>query len=276
MNANYRLINRIKNIQSNVCVGLDPDPKKIPTGFSNRGADGIIEFLKIIIDHTADYTAAYKLNLAFFEAFGEYYWKILKTICSYVPADIITIADGKRGDIGNSARFYADAIFGSFGFDFATVNPYMGYDSIAPFISNPDKGVFVLTLTSNPGAEDFQFSGGGSPLYERVAQKAAEWNINYNVGLVTGATRPEYLIGLRRIAPDLPFLIPGIGAQGGDLEEVVKNTISSFPAEGLINSSRGIIYASSSDDFGTAAGAAAKELRDSINSLKKVDSLGKK
>ena len=268
MSANFRLLKRIRDINSNVCVGLDPDPKKIPEGFSNCGADGIINFLKGIVDYTGDYAAAYKLNLAFFEAFGEHYWKILKTICSYIPAEIITIADGKRGDIGNSARFYADAIFGSFGFDFATVNPYMGYDSVAPFISIPDKGAFILTLTSNPGAEDFQFTGSKAKLYEQVAQKAVEWNDNNNVGLVTGATRPEYLAGLRQIAPDLPFLIPGVGAQGGDLEGVVKNAISNYPAEGLINSSRGIIYASSGDDFDIAAGAAAKELRNTINSLK--------
>ena len=250
-----------------VCVGLDPDLKRLP-GFL-RGEDwyGVVTFNQLVIDATCPYAAAYKLNLAFYEALGEHGWETLRETVSAIPDDCLTIADGKRGDIGNSARFYAAALFEELGFDAVTVNPYMGRDSVEPFIASPEKGAFVLALTSNPGALDFQFIGEGQRLFEAVAVKACEWNELGNIGLVTGATQVEHLRRLREIAPDIPFLIPGVGAQGGDLRAVVENALMGFPGGGLINSSRGIIYASSGDDFAKAAGFAARKLRDEINEI---------
>jgi len=177
----------------------------------------------------------------------------------------VAIADGKRGDIGNSAAFYAKALFDNLNFDAATVNPYMGFDAIQPFIENPEKGAFILALTSNKGAEDFQFLGGEKPLFQAVAEKCVAWNRNENIGLVAGATRAADLTTLRQVAPDLPLLIPGVGAQGGDLQAVVDNAIRGFPRGGVINSSRGIIFASGGEDFAEAAGKAAQQLRDEIN-----------
>lgn len=259
-----KLAAAVQESEGLLCVGIDPDPEKLPEGIS-RDAEGVLEFNHRIIEATLPYAAAYKLNLAFFEALGKRGWEVLYQTCTVIPDNRITIADGKRGDIGNSARFYAKALFDEIGFDSATVNPYMGYDAVKPFIENPEKGAFVLALTSNKGAEDFQFTGGGKRLFETVAEKCNEWNVNDNIGLVAGATRAEDLISLRKAAPDVPLLIPGIGAQGGDLEAVVNNAIKGFPRGALINSSRGIIYASSGKDFMEAAENAARELRDQIN-----------
>jgi len=250
-----------------VCVGLDPDLQKIPPFLAEKGNSGVREFLADIVEATAPFTAVYKPNLAFFEAFGADSWPLLYDLMTLIPEDKVVIADGKRGDIGNSARFYADALFNGLNFDAATVNPYMGYDAVQPFIENEDKGAFILALTSNPGADDFQFIGGEKRLFEAVAEKAVRWNKYDNLGLVAGASRPEYFQTIREIAPGLPLLIPGIGAQGGDLEAVVNNALKGFPGGGIVNSSRGIIYASQGTDYAEAAAAAAKELRDSINLL---------
>ncbi len=268
MTAFYKKIrSAIAQSGSYVCVGLDPDPQKLPVQFIRRSSDGIAIFLQEIIEATVPYAAAFKLNLAFYEALGVEGWRILKDVVQAIPPDRIKIADGKRGDIGNSARFYASAIFDDYHFDAATVNPYMGKDSIEHFIERSDKGIFILSLTSNPGAADFQFVGGKRKLFEVVAAKAVEWNTKQNIGLVTGASKPEYLLSLRKIAPDMPFLIPGIGAQGGDLKQVVKNALKGYSYGGIVNSSRGIIYASNQGDFAQAAADAAKELRDSINKM---------
>ncbi len=249
-----------------VCVGLDPDMQKMPPFLAEKGSAGVREFLANIVEATAPFTAVYKPNLAFFEVYGAEGWPLLHDLMAVIPANKVVIADGKRGDIGNSARFYADALFNGLNFDAATVNPYMGHDAVKPFIEREDKGAFILALTSNPGADDFQFSGGKKKLFEAVVEKAVEWNQFDNLGLVTGASRPEYLRAIRDIAPDLPLLIPGIGVQGGDLEAVIRNAFRGFPGKGVINSSRGIIYASQGEDYAEAAGAAARELRDSINS----------
>ncbi len=258
-------LKQAKNASGGIlCVGLDPDPAKLPAELPDS-PHGIFKFSKDVIESTLPFTAAYKLNLAFFEAIGSEGWNILAEVRRAIPADRFVIADGKRGDIGNSARFYAEALFDKLDFDAATVNPYMGVDSVAPFISRRDKGVFILTLTSNKGAEDFQFLGGEKPLFETVALKAAEWNKLSNIGLVAGATQAEHLARLRTAAPGLPFLIPGIGAQGGNLEATVNNALKGFPGGGIINSSRGIIYSSSGSDFASAAGEAAMRLRDAIN-----------
>lgn len=250
-----------------VCVGLDPDLQKMPPFLAEKGSAGVREFLANIVEATAPFTAVYKPNLAFFEAFGADGWPLLQELMALISKDRIVIADAKRGDIGNSARFYADALFNGLNFDAATVNPYMGCDAVKPFIEREDKGAFILALTSNSGADDFQFIGGKKRLFEAVAEKAVEWNKYNNVGLVTGASRPEYFRTIREIAPGLPLLIPGIGAQGGDLEAVVNNALKGFAGGGIINSSRGIIYYSQGEDYAEAAGAAARELRDSINTL---------
>jgi orotidine-5'-phosphate decarboxylase len=256
-----------KSSDSYVCIGLDPDLKLIPEHLAKLSWEGIIEFNKGIINATAPFAAAYKLNLAFFEALGEMGWRVLSETLKIIPEDRLTIADGKRGDIGNSAKFYAQALFEQLNFDSVTVNPYMGYDAVEPFICRADKGAFILCLTSNPGAQDFQFFDSGKRLFEIVARKAQAWNKLHNIGLVTGATQAEQLKDLRKIAPDLPFLIPGIGAQGGDLTSVVENALRNYPIGGLINSSRAIIYASKGKDFARAAGLAAKNLREEIQEI---------
>jgi len=267
MTFNQKFLSIIAETGSMVCVGLDPDAGKMPAPYSVSGSRSTADFLKIIIEATAPYCAAYKLNLAFFEIMGTDGWKILQEIADFIPPNRLKIADGKRGDIGNTAKFYAQSLFEELNFEAATVNPYMGKDSVAPFIENPQKGAFILALTSNPGADDFQFYNAEKPLFLAVAEKAAEWNINNNIGLVAGATRPEYFAALRKAAPDLPFLIPGIGAQGGDLEQVVLQAVKGFPGKALINSSRGILYASSNSDFAEKSAEAVKSLRDSINEL---------
>ncbi|MBC8492026.1 MAG: orotidine-5'-phosphate decarboxylase [Candidatus Marinimicrobia bacterium] len=257
----------VEDSGSYVCVGLDPDPAHLPEDFKKSGPQGIHDFCVEIIENTKKYAAAYKLNFAFFEAIGRSGWEILSSVRKAIPPNRLTIADAKRGDIGNSAKFYAKAIFDELDFHAATVNPYMGYDAVAPFIERPDKGAFILTLTSNKGAEDFQFIGGEKKLYQIVAEKARIWNELGNIGLVTGATRAGDLRRIRNIVPDLPFLVPGIGAQGGDLETVVENTMLNSAGGALINSSRGIIYASEEEDFAEAAGEAARNLKEQINTL---------
>lgn len=264
----YKAINdAVKDSGSCVCVGLDPDPEKLPDKFRDSGSGGIRDFCIAIIESTLDSAAAYKLNFAFFEAMGDDGWKILSTVRQAIPSNRIAIADAKRGDIGNSAKFYAKAIFDELDFDAATVNPYMGFDAVEPFIERVDKGAFILALTSNKGADDFQFIGGQKKLFQIVSAKARDWNTNGNIGLVTGATRAEDLGKIRSIFPEAPFLVPGVGAQGGDLEAVVNNCMKDPGGGALINSSRGIIYASKGNNFAEAAAKAASELKDQINIL---------
>lgn len=262
------LAEAVSDSGGHLCVGIDPDPGLIPEKFAGS-VEGILEFNLAIIKAALPFAAAFKLNLAFFENLGTRGGEILSATRRAIPAGRIAIADGKRGDIGNSAKFYAQAIFDGLKFDAATVNPYMGYDAVKPFIERAEKGAFVLALTSNPSADDFQFIGGKRKLFEMVAEKSVEWNLQGNIGLVAGATQSRYLRRLREIAPDIPFLIPGVGAQGGDLQAVVENALKGFPGGGLINSSRGIIYASKGDDFAEAAAQAAKKLRDQINAFLK-------
>src|SRR4030042_1506104 len=248
--------------KSLLCVGLDPDPGLMPKA-------SLLEFNKAIVDATADLVCAYKPNLAFYEALGIDGLKALQKIIEHIPGHIPIIGDGKRGDIGNTAKAYAKAIFVTFGFDAATVSPYLGFDSIEPFIGYKDKGVFILCRTSNPGAMDFQnlVNGQGMPLYESVARKAKEWNVSGNIGLVVGATYPEELKAIRQLCPEMPLLIPGIGAQGGDLASTVKYGIDAQGENAIIAISRQILYASQGKDFAQAARNNALELRDSINNL---------
>jgi orotidine-5'-phosphate decarboxylase len=247
-----------------LCIGLDPDPEKLPE------KTRVLEFNRAIIEATADVVCAYKLNFAFYEALGSQGIDTLEKTIEAVPEGIPVIGDAKRGDIGNTARAYAKAIFESLNCDATTVNPYLGLDSVAPFIDYRDRGVFILCRTSNPGAEDFQSlrceEGAGSKrLFQIVAHKASQWNTYGNVGLVVGATYPEELKLIREAHPDIPLLIPGVGAQGGDLAQAVRYGVDSRGRGIIINSSRQVIYASRHKDFAQAARQAALRLRDQIN-----------
>jgi len=245
-----------------LCIGLDPDPARL------SGRD-ILQFNTAIIEATADLVCAYKPNLAFYEALGRDGLSILTGTIDRIPGDIPVIADAKRGDIGNTAKAYASSLFDVLGADAATVSPYLGGDSIEPFTDYADKGVFILCRTSNPGSADFQnvTDFRGRHVYELVAEKAAAWNRNGNVGLVVGATYPEELKIVRGLCPGMPLLIPGIGAQGGDLEKTIRNGIDKNGDNAIINVSRQVIYAPGGDDFASAARTAAQKLRDDINML---------
>jgi orotidine-5'-phosphate decarboxylase len=256
-----------------LCVGLDTEPKRIPEGIS------VADFNRAIIEATSDLVCAYKPNLAFYEAMGDEGQTALKETLKNIPADIPVIADAKRGDIGNSAAAYARAIFDNFGFDATTVNPYLGFDAVEPFLSYQKRGIIILCRTSNPGATDFQdllcqYGDDYHPLYEIVALKASQWNTNGNIGLVIGATYPEELGIIRRQHPEIPFLVPGIGAQGGDLALAVRHGIDANGRGMIINSSRQILYASTGKDFDKAARLVAAELREEINQHRSGDASG--
>ncbi len=262
-----KLINATRRNKSLLCVGLDPDLDLMPKGI------GIFEFNKAIIDATSDLVCAYKPNLAFYEALGNEGLDALKRTVAYISDDIPVIGDAKRGDISNTAKAYAKAIFDNFGFDATTVNPYLGFDSIKPFIQYRNKGIFILCRTSNASAVDFQslrceVESGYRPLFELVALKASQWNIHGNIGLVVGATYPEELRLIREQHPDMPLLIPGIGAQGGEMASVVRYGVDARGEKAIISSSRQIIYASPGGDFAQAARRIALSLREQINNYK--------
>ena len=254
--------------RSLLCVGLDAMMEKLPPSLAGK-AEPLFQFNKTLIDATLPFAAAYKLNTAFYEAYGLFGWQALQKTCAYLPAEIIKIIDAKRGDIGNTAGMYRRALFDELGADAITVNPLMGTDSAMPFIQDPLKGVFFLCLTSNPGSADFQrFSDGRNTLYQKIALKVNEWNEKGNCGLVVGATHPRELEEIRELAPGLPLLIPGIGAQGGDLQNSVRYGLTSQGGGALFNSSRAIIFASSGEDFAEAAASAAKSTRDALNAAR--------
>jgi orotidine-5'-phosphate decarboxylase len=264
---------RLRDIQSKqnslLCIGLDPDLEKIPEHLKSA-SDPVLEFNRQIIEATNDLVCAYKPNLAFYEAMGGYGLTALRDTLKLVPKSVLTIGDGKRGDIGNTAERYAKSLFTDFGFDSVTVNPYMGFDSVDPFLANPEKGVFILTLTSNAGSKDFQrLKVGAKPLYEKVARTVNKWNINQNIGLVVGATHPKELQCIRKIVPDMPILIPGIGKQGGDLKSAIRYGCDQHGQLAVINASRSILYASSGKDFAEAARAEAKKMVEHIESYRK-------
>jgi orotidine 5'-phosphate decarboxylase subfamily 2 len=250
---NARLAATCAAADSLVCVGLDPRP----------GAhDDLVAFCRRIIDATAPYAAAFKPNSAFFEVLGPGGMGRLAEVIAHVPPGKVVILDAKRGDIGSTAEAYAHAAFTQLGAHAITVNPYLGGDAVAPFLADPERGAFVLCHTSNPGATDFQtLDVGGGPLYLAVAREAVRWNTHGNAGLVVGATYPAALAAVRAAAPDLPILVPGIGAQGGDLAVAVTAGLDAHGGGLLINSSRGILYA---DD----PGAAARDLRDAIRAAR--------
>ena len=261
MNFIDKLLNISRKNKSLLCIGLDPNPELMPKV-------DILEFNTAIIDATSDLVCAYKPNLAFYEALGIEGLTILQKTIKHIPANIPIIGDAKRGDIGNTAKAYAKALFSVFGFDATTVNPYLGFDSIEPFISYQDKGIFILCRTSNPGAMDFQNlrCPTGLPLYEMVAHKAKEWNVHDNIGLVVGATYPEELKKIRSLCPEMCLLIPGIGAQGGDLALAVSYGVDAQGEKAIINVSRQILYPSREKDFAQAARNMAEKIRNQINS----------
>jgi orotidine-5'-phosphate decarboxylase len=243
-----------------LCIGLDVDLEKIPEHLK-LSTNPILEFNRQIIEATHDLVCAYKLNLAFYEAMGERGLTTLRETLRLIPKSVLTIGDGKRGDIGNTAERYAKSLFDDYDFDSVTVNPYMGFDSVEPFLKNPEKGIFLLALTSNPGSKDFQrLKINGKPLYEKVVRTAKKWNTNKNIGLVVGATHPRELKAIRKIVSEMPLLIPGIGKQGGDLKSAVRDGCDKNGQLAIINASRSIIYASSGKDFAEAARREAKRM----------------
>ncbi len=253
-----------------LCIGLDSDISKIPKHLLHL-ENPILEFNERIIEATKDLVCAYKLNLAFYEALGEIGWRTVKRTLAAIPSDIVTIGDAKRGDIGNTAEMYAKSLRDDFGFSSSTVNPYMGFDSVEPFIRSETHGAFILALTSNLGAKDFEYlkvDRGGKPLYQHVIAKVKKWNVHNNCGLVVGATRPKEMQRVRKLAPKMPLLIPGVGAQGGDLVAAVRYGCDKHGEMAVINSSRGIIYASGGENFAEAARAAAAKLRDEMNVIR--------
>jgi len=260
-----KLKHSITHNNSLLCVGLDTDPARLPQSLLQYG-NPVLEFNRRIIAATKDLVCAYKINLAFYESLGEKGWKTLHGTLDAIPSNLITIGDAKRGDIGNSAERYARAMMDDFKFDATTVNAYMGKDCVDPFIARDDRGVFVLALTSNPGSKDFQYLVSGvKPLFMHVTGKAKKWNEKKNVGLVVGATHTEDLKRIRRAVPDMPLLIPGVGAQGGDLRAVVRYGCDRRGSLAIINASRSIIYASIKEDFELAARTEAFRMRDEIN-----------
>jgi orotidine-5'-phosphate decarboxylase len=261
-----KLIGAISSRQSRLCIGLDPELNRLPEGVE-RSVSGVIRFNREIIVATSDLVCAYKPNFAFYEALGERGLAALRETRSAIPSDVLVIGDAKRGDIGNTARAYASAIFDWFGFDAVTVNPYLGEDSIEPFRAYTDRGVFVVCRTSNPGAQELQnlrvsYAGTERMLYEVVALRAREWNARGNVGLVVGATAPAELECVRALAPELPLLIPAVGAQGGDVAAAARAHRDHAPA--VVSASRSILFASSGRDFADVARSRAIELRDSL------------
>lgn len=252
------IFQQIRQKRSYLCVGLDTDINRIPKHLLEH-EDPVFEFNRQIIDATKDLCVAYKPNLAFYEAMGPAGWESLAKTLAYIPKEHFTIADAKRGDIGNTSGLYARAFFDTLDFDAVTVAPYMGEDSVKPFLEFPGKWVILLALTSNKGSSDFQLTTqeNGRPLYEKVMRRAMAWGSPEQLMFVVGATHPQKFEEIRRIAPEHFLLVPGVGAQGGDLEGLSrygKNELVGL----LVNSSRGIIYAGSGPDFAEQARASAQ------------------
>ena len=254
------LIYQIKKKKSFLCIGLDTDISKIPTHLLDL-EDPIFEFNKQIIDATKDLCVAYKPNIAFYESMGLSGWKSLQKTLDYIPNEIFTIADAKRGDIGNTSSMYAKAFFEDLSFDSVTVAPYMGKDSVEPFLAFKNKHTILLALTSNTGAFDFQTKEiDGKEVYKQVLETSKGWKNSKNLMYVVGATKASYLADIRKIIPESFLLVPGVGAQGGNLQEVCKYGMNNQIGL-LINSSRGILYASKQADFAEAAAIKASELQ---------------
>lgn len=253
-----QLVTRIRSTGSYLCVGLDSDRTKIPSHLLSH-ADPVFEFNRQIIDATKDHCVAYKINTAFYEADGVKGWETMERTVNYIPATHFKIADAKRGDIGNTSSQYARAFFETLAFDAVTVAPYMGEDSVRPFLEYKDKWTILLGLTSNPGSKDFELQqAGNSLLYERVLTTAAGWGNPDNLMFVVGATQADWFVNIRRLTPDHFYLVPGIGAQGGSLQEISQRAMNKEVGL-LVNASRAVIFASGGEDFAVAAAASAAE-----------------
>jgi len=251
-----------------LCVGLDPEPSLMPDGF---GPDDVARFNRAIIEATSDLVCAYKPNVAFYEGLGpERGYAALRETLAAMPPHVIKLADAKRGDVEHTARAYVRALYDDLGFDASTVNPYLGADSVEPWIERPEKAAFIVCRTSNPGAPDLQdlqvqTEAAPRPLYEVVAERAKSWDRRGNVGLVVGATYPAEMRRLRELCPDMPILVPGIGAQAGSLEDAVRAGLDARGRGLVVSASRGVTYASRGGDFAEAARREALRLRDEIN-----------
>ncbi|UCD14103.1 MAG: orotidine-5'-phosphate decarboxylase [Thermoplasmatales archaeon] len=267
MNFKQKFMGTSHKNNSLLCVGLDIDEDKIPKSLFESSKHPFLDFNKSIIDATKDIVCAYKLNMAFYEVFGKNGIDLLEKTIEYIPKDIVVILDGKRNDIGNTACKYAKTLFETFSADAVTINPYLGKDSVTPFLAYKDKCSFILCRTSNASAVDFQDLNVSSlPLYQIVAKKIKEWNENDNCGAVVGATYPGELKIIRTILGDhIPLLIPGVGKQGGDVENTVKKGTNNKGEMAIINSSRGIIFAGNDEDFSEISRNKALSLRNEIN-----------
>jgi len=273
---NYQaLFEQIKKKKSFLCVGLDSDVKKIPSHLMDS-EDPVFEFNKAIVDATVENTVAYKPNIAFYESRGAAGWLSLEKTVNYIKEkypEVFLIADAKRGDIGNTSKMYASAFLENMPFDSITVAPYMGEDSVTPFLEYDNKWVILLALTSNKGAFDFQFfQEGEQKLFEKVLEKSQDWGTKDNMMYVVGATKAEMLRDIRKIAPSHFLLVPGVGAQGGSLQEVAKYGMNEACGL-LVNSSRGIIFADTSENFAKVAGEKANELQLEMEDLLKEKSV---
>jgi orotidine-5'-phosphate decarboxylase len=263
-----QLFSSIRQKSSFLCIGLDTDIRKIP-GHLHRDKDPVFEFNRQIIDATADLCVAYKPNVAFYESMGATGWETLHKTAEYIPGDILKIADAKRGDIGNTSDMYARTFFDQMAFDAVTVAPYMGSDSVLPFLRYEGKWVILLALTSNQGAQDFQnkmIADSGRPLYEEVMATSATWAGDDRMMYVVGATRADHLEHIRTIVPEHFLLVPGIGVQGGDLQAVARKGFNKDCGL-LVNASRSILYAEKGRDFAAGARRAALALRESMKVL---------
>jgi len=259
-----KLAARSQACDSILCVGLDPEPSLIPESFG-RGPKAAVPFLQLVIGATADYVCAYKPNLAFYERYGSAAMEVLAETLQAIPEDIAVILDAKRGDVPNTAEAYADALFDSFHADAATVAPYVGLDAIAPFCAE-GRYALVLARTSNPGARDFQdLEVAGRPLYERVVESVVARFSADRCGFVVGATYPDEARRLRALAPDRLFLMPGVGAQGGEVGIAIGAALDARGGGVVVSASRTVLYAAKDGDFERAAGAAARSLRDAAN-----------
>lgn len=275
MNFLDKLLAAERSNHSLLCVGLDPEPGRLPETLRGLPVEkAVVQFCRAIIEATAPYASAFKPNLAFFEVLGPAGMLAFQEVVRAIPSHIPIIADAKRGDIGNTARNYAAAFFETYGCDAVTVHPYLGHDAVAPFLAYRDKGVLLLCRTSNPGARDFQdlpvqdTDGVSRPLYEVVARRVQSWNEEGNCGLVVGATYPQELRAIRTLCPGLPILVPGIGAQGGDLEATVPAAVDTQGERAMISVSRAILYADAGPHYAEAAGSAARTFCEQINRVR--------